>query len=151
MNRSSYAPNSSSAVLLLILFLFAAYVVNADERATVWSGAYTEEQAQRGVQTYQEWCQSCHASDMRGGAAIRGLTGTAFQFLWEGKTLDELYSAMIRMPPGSQGTLSDQAYIDILAAVLQQNGFPPGGTEVEADIQALQSILLTWKTSRDDP
>jgi mono/diheme cytochrome c family protein len=120
-------------VLLQILSLCAGLLPGAhagqvqgeESRVSVLDGVYTSDQAIRGETIYQQQCQSCHAADMAGGPAARGLLGLAFQFLWKEKTLADLFTAMReKMPPGSPGTLDDQAYIDILAAILQRNGFP---------------------------
>ncbi len=116
-----------------------------ENQYSVWDGVYTPEQAQRGEQIYQDECQSCHAVDMRGGPAARGLLGLAFQYVWKDRTLGELFDAMRdQMPPGKPGSLDDQAYADVLAAVLRRNEFPDGARELEADPDALQSIVIRW-------
>lgn len=109
-------------------------------------GVYTRDQALRGEAIYQQACQSCHAADMAGGPAARGLRGLAFQYLWKEKTLADLFASMREsMPPGSPGTLDDQAYIDILAAILERNEFPAGGAEIKADPETLKTIVIRWE------
>jgi len=82
---------------------------------------------------------------MRGGPAARGLLGLGFQHVWKDKSLAALYAAMRdQMPPGNPGALSDQDYIDILAAILQRNEFPSGEVELFADAAALQAIHIVW-------
>jgi PQQ-dependent dehydrogenase (methanol/ethanol family) len=126
------------------LFVYALPNAAVAKR-TVWDGVYTKEQAQRGEQVYLAKCQSCHAADMRGGPAARGLLGPGFQQLWKGKPLDQLYAAMrSQMPPGQPGSLDEQAYVDLLAAVLQRNGFPPGDSELPPDPNAMQRITIAF-------
>ena len=136
-------------VLLLAMFLYAGLppdAIGEVAQGSVLDGVYTSDQALRGEAIYQQECQSCHAADMAGGPAARGLLGLAFQFLWKDKTLADLYAAMReKMPPGSPGTLDDQAYIDILAAILQRNEFPAGEAEIEADPDTLKTIVIRWE------
>ena len=153
MNRKS-ATHRALATLLSILSLSILASSFADDAvtATLWEGVYTEAQALRGKQVYEPNCQSCHAADMRGGPAVRGLVGVAFQFLWKGKPLSELYSSMrTKMPPGNPGTLSEQEYIDVLALILQQNGFPSGDGELKPELDALQEIPISWEKPAGSP
>jgi cytochrome c len=114
---------------------------------TVWDGVYSTEQAERGVRIYKDQCEICHAADMRGGPGARGVVGLAFQFLWQEKSLGELFEALrTKMPPGQPGTLTDQEYIDVLAAILQGNALPAGaGTELPAERALLDRIQIIWK------
>ena len=52
------------------------------------AGAYTAAQAERGRAIYQEHCQSCHGSSLRGGAnefAAPALAGPFFFDAWGGR------------------------------------------------------------------
>jgi hypothetical protein len=46
------------------------------------------------------------------------------------------------MPADNAGTLSDPAYVDVLAYILQQNTFPAGTAELKPDADLLKSILI---------
>jgi hypothetical protein len=46
------------------------------------------------------------------------------------------------MPPNEQGSLSEQRYADILAAIFRKNEFPAGQSELPADPAALANILI---------
>lgn len=117
----------------------------ASSSGSVWDGVYTAEQAQRGEQIYQTACQSCHAADMRGGPVAGGLLGLGFQYVWKDRTLAQLLAIMQgKMPPGQPGSLGEQAYLDLLAAVLRRNEFPDGAAELQANPEALQSIVIRW-------
>lgn len=135
-------------VLLPVLCLLAGAPSDshADEApGSVWDGVFTLDQAQRGELIYKSECQTCHAADMRGGPAAGGLRGVTFRFLWKDKTIADLFNAMRKkMPPGQPGTLGDQAYLDVLAAILQRNEFPAGETEIEADEEVMNSIVIRW-------
>jgi hypothetical protein len=47
------------------------------------------------------------------------------------------------MPPGRAGTLSDTDYVDLLAAILEANGFAPGSKTVLPE--KLQAIVFGSK------
>lgn len=114
--------------------------------ATVEDGIFTAEQARRGEQVYAAECASCHAADMQGGPAARGLRGVTFRYLWNGRTVAELFDAMrAQMPPGKAGSLEEQAYLDVLAAILERNEFPAGETEIAADPEDMNAILIRWR------
>jgi mono/diheme cytochrome c family protein len=113
---------------------------------TVWSAVYTESQASRGQQLFTENCAQCHGANFRGVPGVPGLVGPAFAANWGDRTLGELLEIMrTRMPPGQAGSLPDQGYADILAGLLQANGFPAGGKELPSDPAALQQIVITEK------
>ena len=46
------------------------------------------------------------------------------------------------MPKGSEGILSAQEYLDIIAYVLHFNGYPAGKQDLKADIPALAKIFI---------
>jgi hypothetical protein len=53
--------------------------------------------------------------------------GAAFTSHWSGKPLRALYSRIIStMPITDPGSLSEKETLDLLAYILQGNGFPPG-------------------------
>jgi cytochrome c len=113
---------------------------------TVWDRVYTVVQAGRGLQVYTDHCSLCHAVSMQGGPGSPALIGPEFRFLWADKPVGALYEIMrAKMPPGQAGALSDQEYADILAAILQRNGFPAGAdTELPSDSAITSNILITW-------
>ncbi len=58
-------------------------------------------------------------------------------------TLDDFfYIVRTTMPYGDAGTLSRQQYIDVIAYILQANGYPPGTDELEADREVLTQIII---------
>lgn len=142
-------PKTINIIFLFVLSLITgcATVQETGAPDSVWYGVYTMEQAERGAEIYTRECETCHAANMRGGPAVRGVVGLAFQFLWKDRSLGELFEAIrTKMPPGKPGTLTDQEYIDVLAAILQGNELPAGrDTELPADPEFLGSIKITWE------
>lgn len=107
-------------------------------------GVYTEAQAERGAEEYSARCASCHSADLRGNSNSPSLIGLSFMFIWEGRSLGELYEKMsTEMPTEDPGSLSQQSYAAILAFILQSNEFPVGNHELPSTADALNSIQIS--------
>ena len=109
-------------------FLLALASTSAASAEVVFS----DTQAARGDELYQQNCSACHGSQLQGNPAAP-LTGPAFSGRWEdGKhTLDDLYY-IIRslMPNNAPGSLSKAQYADIVAYILKVNRYPAGESEL---------------------
>jgi mono/diheme cytochrome c family protein len=114
----------------------------------IWDGAYTSEQAARGKAGYEGVCARCHGVLLAGGGADAGpaLKGNAFLSRWNNDTLASLYTKIRdTMPQTAPGTISEEVKIEILAYVLQQNGFPPGSAELTRDLKALDELRVAQR------
>jgi mono/diheme cytochrome c family protein len=147
MHRKVAAPLAVSALLttaVAVGFLTARADAQAGTAAakTVWDGAYSEPQARRGEAVYAAECSSCHASDLSGQNGR--LIGDRFMRDWREDNLDSLFRrTKAVMPRTAPGTLTDGQYLDIIAYVLQENGFPAGSEDLKAE--TAPSILLVGK------
>ncbi len=127
----------SVAGLLLITCGTALLVVaqtgtaqTTPQRRTVWDGAYTEAQADRGTMAFSQSCAGCHALAAQGKAP---LVGDAFWKSFAQKSVGDLLEFVSTyMPNGKPGSLAENTYRDIVALMLKSNGFPGGATELEA-------------------
>lgn len=114
---------------------------------TVWDGVYTAAQAQRGNSAYLEKCSGCHKEDLTGYQSV--LKGAGFMQHWREDSLDGFFTTVkSSMPRGAPGTLSDAAYVDIVAFVLQANEFPAGTRELTVD--ALTGIRVEAKSGKGE-
>jgi quinoprotein glucose dehydrogenase len=111
----------------------------------VWAGAYTRAQAERGKNAYFDHCARCHGEDVT--TSRNPLGGDRFLDSWEERTLADLFRRMRdTMPPGAASvTVTDRDKIDVLAFVLQQNGFPEGTAELTTDERALAAFQIVRK------
>ena len=110
------------------------------QRATVWDGIYTTGQATRGKSTYLATCTGCHTDS----ATAPALVGKSFVSTWDGQTVRDLYSRLrTTMPADNPGTLSENAALDIVAYLLEANGFPAGEAELKGGTERLQAIQIT--------
>jgi mono/diheme cytochrome c family protein len=109
-------------------------------------GAYTAEQAQRGQATYRQVCTSCHGQELTGGDDGPELVGGEFLANWTGWQLSELfYDVAANMPDDDPGSLSLQEYADVVAYILQVNGYGPGDRELRADSIDVVNIVIDAK------
>jgi len=113
------------------------------QATSVRDGVYTRAQAARGAAEYAAACSSCHAADLRGNSNAPSLVGASFAFLWEDKSLDELFTTIrTLMPTNAPGSLSASVYVEILAYILEANGLPAGRAELVADPDVLGRIAI---------
>ena len=135
---------SSLKFLVAVAALFVPWTLHVNAAESIWSGSYTEAQAERGAEDYSARCAACHGADLRGDSHAVGLVGMGFMFLWEGKSLGELYSTICNdMPQDQPRSLSKGSYEDILAFILKSNKFPAGDTELESGENALDKLMIT--------
>ena len=134
----SHSPRRRARGALRVVACLA--VVAAARFAT--EGLYTKEQAERGRAFYDASCASCHGAQLEGGTSVP-LAGDEFKLSWgrPDLTLDDFYYIVRKtMPKETPGTLTREAYTDVVAYVLQQNGFPEGEKELTPDPALLRTI-----------
>lgn len=111
----------------------------------VSSGLYTASQAERGKAVYDESCGSCHGPSLRGGAnefAAPPLAGPFFFEKWTGMTVESLFRyAAENMPPEQSTRLSDAAYLDVTAYILQVLKYPAGASPLSVNSSAMAEKL----------
>jgi S-disulfanyl-L-cysteine oxidoreductase SoxD len=107
--------------------------------------SYTIAQAERGQARYVHSCQVCHGSALdNGDFGGAPLNGSWFQEHWGKSDVGALFTYVkATMPPDNPQGLNDTAYADILAFILQGNGYPPGGQELPSDPSVLQRMRLS--------
>ena len=124
-----------------VLALVLSIAANAQESTrTVADGVYTDAQAARGAAVYDAACASCHRADL-GGASGPALREERFDRGFAGKDLKTLFTrTATTMPRGAPGSLGDTVYLDLVAHLLKENGFPAGSRELTAD--ALEGVRV---------
>src|SRR5438067_2615071 len=119
---------------------FGIVAAAQETEKTVADGVYTDAQAARGATVYEASCAGCHRADL-GGATGPALRDQRFTRQFAGKELKALFTKAARtMPRNAPGTLGDNAYLDVVAHLLKENGFPSGSQELSAD--ALDGIRI---------
>ena len=117
---------------------------NAGEKTTENSGGtgkasdgyprlYTTAQAVRGAEIYQAQCAQCHGAKLQGMVGP-SLKGDGFASADDGFTVGGMFGFFSQqMPAGKPGSLKKVEYADLMAFLLQQNGYQPGSHELSYD------------------
>lgn len=105
---------------------------------------FTAGQVSRGKAAYGRACVDCHGETLDngefGGPPLRG---TDFLGHWTGGSVAALFTrTKTTMPADRPGSLSDQAYTDVVAFILDANGYKAGDRELPVDAQAQALISL---------
>jgi len=107
-------------------------VAAAQQPAT--RGAFSGAQAAGGQAPYARDCAECHGVTLRGSAHAPELAGASFMSVWGSRTTRDLFDYIREeMPPEQGGSLSDEAYLNIVALILQSNGRASGSEALRAD------------------
>lgn len=109
-----------------------AFVVRAAQ-ATTNDGIYSKAQADAAKAPFEKLCSECHAFTVATLKAKDDLPLGDEPFLkkWEGRTLDELLTLIVTtMPNDGSAVVSDDEALNLLAYVLQKNGFKPGASKL---------------------
>jgi hypothetical protein len=131
-----------AAILLCGVFFLPAAGAGAQEGNDIWSGVFTAEQSRRGRENYLISCDRCHAQDLAGLTAP-ALKGEEFMRNWEGGSLNRLFTKIRdTMPPNFGSPLTDEAKLEVLAFILETNGFPTGASPLALDVARLDGIQL---------
>ena len=118
-------------------------------------GYYTETQAERGRVAFERECIDCHTVDADrpvrlqtggGGNLASGFRAIAEKRYNNRPLYPSVYYYWRRIDLSEPGDNVDRVSvtdkIDILAYLLQQNGFPPGPDELVADARAMKGMYL---------
>lgn len=117
---------------------------------SVWSGVYTEAQAERGQVAYNAECARCHGTQLQGGESAPPLAGIDFLANWNGLTVADLFERIrVSMPADRPGRLPREQNADIIAYMLRASEFPAGPAELAPRAEALRDIRV--ELSRPNP
>ena len=130
---------TSSALALWVAAALSTLVYGQAPAApkTVWDGVFTAQQAARGQAQFMAHCAECHMADLSGGEGP-ALVGNRFWTTWQEATVGTLFDRISKNMPFDDdgklaGTLPRQTYIDVVAHILNSNGFPAGPGELTPD------------------
>src|SRR5467141_1968288 len=123
--------------LLCHAFLWESAVSSASgsNQSLQAEGLFTSDQADRGSAVYATQCAFCHGQGLE-GATSTPLAGSRFMSKWgDGKhSVDDLlFVTRTQMPYGAAGTLTSQQYMDVVAFILESNGYRAGSEALAAD------------------
>jgi PQQ-dependent dehydrogenase (s-GDH family) len=104
---------------------------------------FTAAQAAAGRRAYNANCAVCHGNTMTNGTMGTPLAGEYFRNVWARRTVRALYDrAHNTMPPAAPASLPGRTYADIVAYILELNGFKPGNTQLAPGGEALDRMVI---------
>ncbi|HJO04975.1 MAG TPA: cytochrome c [Acidobacteriota bacterium] len=110
---------------------------------SVVDGVYTAEQSTRGEAVYRRACRSCHTPTLRGGVVIPPLVGEDFMGKWGRMSAGDLFERLrTTMPPSASRRLTREEYAEVVAFMLNKNGFPAGDQELGTEFDQLKGIQM---------
>jgi S-disulfanyl-L-cysteine oxidoreductase SoxD len=134
-------PGTAVKIRALLIMWTLALATAAAADSTVRDKVYSLDQAKGGKTTYDDRCASCHD----GGTMGPELWGDSFLTSWDGKTVATFYERIkTTMPEDSPGTLTETEILNLIAYVLQTNGFAAGDAAMQNG-----SALATMKFVRN--
>jgi len=101
----------------------------AHQKATTNDGVYTKAQADGAKAQFDKLCASCHAFTVAEKKKPKDLPlgDEPFFETWSGRPLSEMISIIaLTMPNDGSAVVTDQEAVDLVAFILQRNGFPAG-------------------------
>lgn len=138
--RRFVARMAACALVALTLAVTALAQEGDAEPVAASSGVYLEEQAVLGAAVFAQRCAGCHGAELAGGFGPRLAPLASF---WHGRSLSELYSFVAQnMPFDAPGSLSAAEYAQVVAFVLERNGYPAGAAELLPDAQELSRFVI---------
>ena len=125
--------------VVTLLFAMVPWTTVAQDREngakkSTLDGVYTEPQARRGAQIYENICAKCHDQNEFMEPLMQSWTGAPISML--------LFEITALMPEDQPGSLEPGEYADVLAYILELNGLPPGQAELEPSDEVLKRIIL---------
>jgi len=128
-----------------VLFTCVVVVRAQNPEPRIWQGVYTTAQAERGKTSFNSSCLRCHGDKLQGNTAP-ALSGDRFFTTWGSEPIASLF-AKIRdtMPPNFGTSIDDQTKLDIVAYILQTNGYPGGPGELTQNGNDLATAQILKK------
>lgn len=103
---------------------------------------FTSAQAAAGKTAYDANCAACHGNTLTNGTFAPPLAGLTFKTTWTGKTVRALYDKTRTMPPSLPASIPTNTYANIVAYILDVNGYKPGEKALPPGGEALEQMAI---------
>ena len=144
MNRSrkGYARRGLAAAAGLAAIVLAPGMAAPGAAQGPADGVFTAAQAESGRAIYERECAVCHQTNLQGSFEAPQLAGESFLRFWGDLSPGDLLARISgSMPPGEEGSLAGEEYLNVVAYLLEANGAPAGGAALtEATAAAIGTL-----------
>jgi mono/diheme cytochrome c family protein len=122
-----------------LAFSAGAPVHGSTAQTTTNDGIYTKAQADGAKKQFDKICAECHAFTVAAKKKPKDLTlgDEPFFESWTGRPVVDLVNVIVlTMPNDGSAVVSEAEAVDLVAYMLQQNGFPAGSKPLTKDSAA---------------
>ena len=124
------------SVIALVVAVSSSFTLEADRgtspgQKTTNDGIYSKAQADAAKPKFDKLCAECHAFTVAEKKQEKDLPLGDEPFLkkWEGRSLDELLTLIVTtMPNDGSAVVTDDEALNLLAYMLQKNGYKAGAS-----------------------
>jgi mono/diheme cytochrome c family protein len=145
-----------SAALVLFVLVFGSAIIRANSSAepaqakTTKDKVYSKEQAARGAAFFAKTCAPCHDPAKKTADKTPGppLVGPSSMFVenWKDHALGEIFTTILTtMPNDGSVVLTENDTVDLVAHLLQVNGYPEGPDALKYDAAAKEIKVVAVK------
>ena len=104
---------------------------------------FTAAQVAAGKTAYNANCAVCHGSTGSNGTFGTPVAGEYFKRMWDGRPLRLFFDRAVKtMPPAAPGSLPKESYANIVAYILELNGFKSGSAALPPGGEALDKMSI---------
>ena len=103
---------------------------------------FTPAQVAAGKTAYEGYCAVCHGSTLVNGTFGTPLAGPYFNKQWRGRPVGELVEKSMLMPPSAPKSLPPETYANVVAYILEFNGFKPGDAALPPTGESLRKMWI---------
>ncbi len=146
MRRAGTVCAGGVAVWVSALALAAAPAATVGQKTTN-DGIYSKAQADAAKPQFDKLCAECHAFTVAAKKQEKDLPlgGEPFLKKWEGRGLEELATVIVTtMPNDGSAIVSDEETLNLLAYILQRNGYPAGAAPLTRE--SVTAVIARPKT-----
>ena len=149
MTGSRFGYARRAAVSAAVVLLPAAAASGAAAQPA--EGVYTAAQAAAGRAVYEQACARCHQSNLQGSFEAPPLAGESFLRFWGELSPRDLYERTSSSMPPDEDPLADEAYVDVVAYLLQANGAPAGDAPLTATTAVAIGTVASGEAAAAQP
>jgi mono/diheme cytochrome c family protein/ABC-type amino acid transport substrate-binding protein len=136
------APQKKADLGYAALIQPAAYVTPGGSAGL--PALFTAAQAKDGMQKYSDNCAQCHGDRLE-GVSGPALTGKLFASDKANLSVGDILTFIaVNMPATQPGSLPPDDYVQVMAYILQQNGYPAGTTALEFEPGKASKVPLRY-------